>query len=113
MCQCFFTALIKSVYSHLSCRQYLLACCIERHTNIYYSILDNQQQFIHKCNSFPILVTAVVTTYVVSQEKINICIVFVFFYLTSLTPSATTPWPGTHSTNSRRTKQFLSRPCGL
>ncbi len=34
-------------------------------------------------------------------------------YLSSLTPSTTTPWLGTPSANSRRTKQFLSRPHGL
>ncbi len=34
-------------------------------------------------------------------------------YLTSLTPSATTLCPGTTSTKSQRTKQFLSRPHDL
>jgi hypothetical protein len=34
-------------------------------------------------------------------------------YLTSKTPSTTTPGPGAPPTNSRRTKQFWSRPHGL
>ncbi len=34
-------------------------------------------------------------------------------YLTSLTPSTTTPWLGTPPANSRCTKQFLSPPHGL
>ncbi len=33
-------------------------------------------------------------------------------YLPPLTPSATTPCPGTPPANSRLTKQFLSRPHG-
>jgi hypothetical protein len=41
--------------------------------------------------------------------------VFVYFgrLLTSKTPSTTTPGPGTPPANSRRTKQFWSRPHGL
>jgi hypothetical protein len=45
--------------------------------------------------------------------------VFVYFgaalkvYLASVIPSTTTPRPGTPPANSRRTKQFWSRPRGL
>jgi hypothetical protein len=34
-------------------------------------------------------------------------------YLASMTPSTTTPGPGAPPANSRRTKQFWSRPRGL
>jgi hypothetical protein len=34
-------------------------------------------------------------------------------YLTSLPPPTTNPRPGSPPANRQRTKQFLSRPCGL